>query len=262
MTEPPSPYAEGRVCVVTAGGPHPWIIINALADCFANVAVIVEEPERRGAFLARRARLQGWVSVVGQFGTMCLIGVGKALFRRRIARIIASEGLRAEPREGLPVRKIASVNSGDFLRAIDEVQPSVVLLAGSRILRPDALAGLPCPVLNYHAGITPRYRGMNGGYWALASDDRGNFGATVHLVDAGIDTGAIVAQVRGEPAANDNIMTYAYRLAALSRRMCVNVIEDALAGRLEPLQPGGQSRQWFHPTIWSYLWTGVAKGVW
>lgn len=145
MTEPPLSYAEGRVCVVTAGGPHPWIIINALADHFGDVQVIIEGPERRGAFLARRARLQGWVSVFGQFGTMCLIGVGKALFRRRIARIIASEGLRVEPRAGLPIRNIASVNSGDFLRAIDQVRPSVVLLAGCRILRPDALAGLPCP---------------------------------------------------------------------------------------------------------------------
>jgi len=262
MSEKPQQCGTGRVCVVTAGGPHPWCIINALADHFEDVHVIVEDSERRGAFLARRARLQGRFTVAGQFGTMCLIGVGKTLFRRRIARIISSEGLRAEPRAGLPIRKIASVNSGDFLRAIDDIRPSVILLAGCRILRPDALAGITCPVLNYHAGITPRYRGMNSGYWALARGDRANFGATVHLVDAGIDTGAVVAQVRGEPAANDNIMTYPYRLAAMSRRMCVDAIEGALIGRIEPRQPGGESRQWFHPTIWSYLWTGVAKGVW
>ena len=262
MTEPPSPQAAARICVVTAGGPYPWIIINALADRFGDVAVIVEEPESRGAFLARRARLQGWFATTGQFATMCLIGVGKRLFRRRITRIISSERLRTEPRAGLPVRKIASVNSGDFLWAIDETRPSVILLAGCRILRPEALAGIPCPVLNYHAGITPRYRGMNGGYWALASGDRANFGATIHLVDAGIDTGAIVAQVRGEPAANDNIMTYAYRLAAMSRQMCISAIEDALDGRLEPHVSGAESRQWFHPTIWSYLRTGFTKGVW
>ena len=58
---------------------------------------------------------------------------------------------------------------------------------------------MPCPVLNYHAGITPKYRGMNGGYWALATGDAGNFGATVHLVDAGVDTGGVLHQVRGRP---------------------------------------------------------------
>lgn len=252
----------GRVCVVTAGGPYPWIIINALADRFGKVHVLVEAPETRGAFLARRARLQGWFTVAGQFGTMCLIGFGKALFRRRIAQIIESEGLCVTPPAEQPLRKVTSVNSADFLKAIDEIRPTVLLLAGCRILKPNVLARISCPILNYHAGITPQYRGMNGGYWALAKGDRANFGTTVHLVNTGVDTGAIVAQVRGEPAGNDNIMTYAYRLAAMSRQMCVGAIEDALDGRLEPHEPGGESRQWFHPTIWSYLWTGVTKGVW
>ncbi|CCV14505.1 hypothetical protein MESS4_680058 [Mesorhizobium sp. STM 4661] len=54
----------------------------------------------------------------------------------------------------------------------------VVLLAGCRLLSRQTLARMPCPVLNYHAGIAPRYRGMNGGYWALASGDAENFGTS------------------------------------------------------------------------------------
>jgi len=257
-----APGNDGRVCVVTAGGPHPWIIINALVQRFGDVRVIVEDSEPRGAFLARRARLQGWFAVAGQFATMSLIRFGKVLLRQRISRIVTSERLDVEPRSGQPIVSMRSINSADFLHAIAEMQPGVILLAGCRILKPEFLAGIACPVLNYHAGITPQYRGMNGGYWALADRDRANFGATVHLVDAGIDTGAIIAQVRGEPARDDNIMTYAYRLAAMSRQMCVGAVEDALNGRLAPHQPGGASRQWFHPTIWSYLWTGWTKGVW
>lgn len=42
------------------------------------------------------------------------------------------------------------------------------------------------------------------------------------------------------------------------RRRC----QDALAGRLETHQSVGESKQWFHPTIWSYLWTGTTKGIW
>jgi len=261
MTEKSWPDTGG-VCVVTAGGPHPWIIINALIEHFGEVRIIVEDSEPRGAFLARRARLQGWFTVGGQFGTMCLIGFGKALFRRRIASIIESEDLVVDPPAGRIVRTVPSVNSDDFLQAIDEIQPSVILLAGCRIVKPEVLDRIICPVLNYHAGITPQYRGMNGGYWALANLDRANFGATVHVVDAGVDTGEVVAQVRGEPAADDNIMTYAYRLAAMSRQMCVDTIEDALACRLVPRERGGESLQWFHPTIWSYVWTGITKGVW
>ena len=59
-------------------------------------------------------------------------------------------------------------------------------------------------------------------------------------------------------------MLYALRLAAISRDICVRAVEDALAGRLAPQkqQPGMPSKQWYHPTIWFYLWTGLTKGVW
>ena len=39
---------------------------------------------------------------------------------------------------------------------------------------------------------------MNGGYWALASGDAADFGATVHWSIAGVDTGGVLYQVRGK----------------------------------------------------------------
>ena len=41
---------------------------------------------------------------------------------------------------------------------------------------------------------------------------------------------------------DDNIMTYALRLAANSRQVCVAAVEDALARRLETYQPVEESR--------------------
>jgi folate-dependent phosphoribosylglycinamide formyltransferase PurN len=148
------------------------------------------------------------------------------------------------------------------LQSIKENQPSVVLLAGCRLLSRDTLAKIPCPVLNYHAGIAPKYRGMNGGYWALASGDAENFGTTVHLVDAGVDTGGVVRQTHGRPEPGDTISSYALRQAAFSRDMCIEAVSDALAGKLRTCDPGLPSKQWYHPTIWFYLWTGVRRGVW
>jgi folate-dependent phosphoribosylglycinamide formyltransferase PurN len=259
MAQEPS---SSRVCVVTAGGPYPWIVINALGREFGPIDVILEEPEPRGAFLKRRARKVGWLATAGQFGTMILVRLGKRRLAGRIGRIVAENGLEEEPRPEHPVTRVASINAPEFLTAVERIDPKVVFLVGCRIARPDTLAALDVPVLNYHAGITPQYRGMNGGYWALASGDPGNFGATVHLVDAGIDTGAILYQVRGRPAPDDNIMTYAHRLAAMSRQMCVQAVRDALEDRLRPVTTDAPSRQWYHPTIWQYVWTGLTRGVW
>src|SRR4051794_3127459 len=250
------------ICVVTAGGPYAWIIINALGEAFGPIDVILETPEPRGAFLKRRARKIGWIKVAGQFGTMVLVRLGKKRFAERIRRIVVENGLREEPEPSHHIVEVESVNSKAFIDAITRLDPKVILLAGCRILKPAILGAIKCPVLNYHAGINPQYRGLNGGYWAMASGDAENFGATVHLVDAGVDTGPILHQVRGKSAPDDNIMTYGHRLAAMSREMCVTAVRDALEGRLKPLVTNAPSRQWYHPTVWQYVLTGLRRGVW
>jgi folate-dependent phosphoribosylglycinamide formyltransferase PurN len=250
------------ICVITAGGPYPWIIINALGAKFGPIDVLMEEPESRLAFLKRRARKIGWFSTAGQFATMVMVLLGKKRHAARIDAIVSENGLEPEPGPQHKIIEIGSVNSQACLAAIRRLDPKVVLLAGCRIMKPEILRAIPCPVLNYHAGINPQYRGMNGGYWALATGDQANFGATVHLVDAGVDTGGILYQVRGKPGMRDNIMTYGHRLAALSRDMCVRAVEDALKGELRVVETSGPSRQWYHPTIWQYLATGFRRGVW
>ena len=257
-----SPEDERPVVVITEGGPHIWAIVNAVTDKVGPVKVILETPESKRELLRRRARLQGWISALGQLGTMVWTRLSKRLHAGHVERMAALDWLETRPRPEQEIIEVPSANSPQCAAAIEAAAPGVVLLAGCRLLTRETLSKIPCPVLNYHAGITPKYRGMNGGYWALASGDADNFGTTVHLVDAGVDTGGVLRQVRGKPEPGDTIATYALRLAALSRDMCAAAVEDALAGNLAPFDPGLPSRQWYHPPIWSYLRTGLAKGVW
>ena len=178
-----------RIVVVTEGGPHIWAIVNAVAGRLGPVTVILETPESKAKLLRRRAARQGWFNVAGQVGTMMLTRLGKRFLAGRAEKLVAENRLETGPRPGQAIVQVPSANSPEFLRVIEAAAPAVVLLAGCRLLTTQTLAALPCPVLNYHAGITPKYRGMNGGYWALANGDAENFGATVHLVDAGVDTG-------------------------------------------------------------------------
>jgi folate-dependent phosphoribosylglycinamide formyltransferase PurN len=250
------------IVVVTEGGPHIWTIVNAITDRLGPVSVILESPESKKQLLLGRARRQGWISAAGQLGTMVLTRLGKRFFAGHAARLIAEQKLQTDPKPGQNIIHVPSANAPECLRAIEEIQPGVVLLAGCRLLSRQTLAKMPCPVLNYHAGIAPKYRGMNGGYWALASDDADNFGTTVHLVDAGVDTGGVLRQARGRPQPGDTISSYALRQAAFSRDICVEAVSDALAGKLAVSDPCLPSKQWYHPTIWFYLRTGMKSGVW
>ncbi|MES0014878.1 formyl transferase [Mesorhizobium sp. M0037] len=253
---------SAAIVIVTEGGPHIWAIVNAIADQLDPVSVILESPESKKQLLLGRARRQGWFSAIGQLGTMVLTRLGKRFFAGHAERLIADQKLETEPKPGQKIIHVSSANAADCLQAIADIRPGVVLLAGCRLLSRQTLAQMPCPVLNYHAGIAPKYRGMNGGYWALACGDPQNFGTTVHLVDAGGDTGGVLKQARGKPEPGDTISSYALRQAAFSRDICVEAVRGALDGKLATIKPDLPSKQWYHPTIWFYLWTGLTKRVW
>ena len=211
-----------------------------------------EEPEPHALFLKRRARKIGWFSTAGQFATMVLVRLGKKRFAARIDRIVAENTLEQEPRPEHRVTEIGSVNAPAFLEAIKRIDPKVVLLAGCRIMKPgrsrsDRLPGAELP-RRHQPAVPRRQRRLLGA--GLRRPE--NFGTTVHLVDAGVDTGGILYQARGKPAPDDNIMTYAHRQAAMSRDMCVRAVGDALEGRLAVVPNDAPSRQWYHPPIWQY----------
>lgn len=250
------------ILVITAGGPYPWIIINALARRFKGVEVALEQPESKALFLRRRARKIGWLQTAGQFGTMTLSRFGKRFVRAREAELIAAHDLETAPSPSTPVTEVSSANGDDCLALIAARSPDVVFLASCRMLSRKTLAAIACPVINYHSGINPKYRGLAGGWWARAGGDAGNYGTTVHLVDSGVDTGEILYQAFLDPDPRDTLLTDAMAMAAGSREIAIKAVEDALSGRLQPKASELPSVQRFHPPIWTYLWTGLSRRIW
>src|SRR5690349_13045555 len=91
---------NAAIVVVTEGGPHIWAIVNAIADRLGPVSVILESPESKKQLLLGRARRQGWLSAIGQLGTMVLTRLGKRFFAGHAARLIAEQKLETEPKPG------------------------------------------------------------------------------------------------------------------------------------------------------------------
>jgi methionyl-tRNA formyltransferase len=115
-----------------------------------------------------------------------------------------------------------------------------------------------------HAGITPRYRGVHGGYWALVEQHPEWVGTTVHLVDPGIDTGRILAQATFEVTGADSFATYpdlhlVHGLPLLGAQIDGLLAGDELDEGLTSIAPG--SGLYYHPTCWGYLWRRWRHGV-
>jgi phosphoribosylglycinamide formyltransferase-1 len=73
-------------------------------------------------------------------------------------------------------------------------RPDLVVLAGfMRVLGPPLLQRFPGRIINVHPALLPSFAGHSAPQDALAAGVRIS-GCTVHVVDAGVDTGPIIAQ--------------------------------------------------------------------
>jgi len=108
--------------------------------------------------------------------------------------------------------------------------PDLVVSAGfMKILGPAFLARFPGRVVNTHPALLPAFPGAHAVADALAYGVRVT-GCTVHLVDAGTDTGPIVAQQAVPVLDGDDEATLHERIKVIERELLVDVLA-ALATR-------------------------------
>jgi methionyl-tRNA formyltransferase len=91
------------------------------------------------------------------------------------------------------VQCVQTVNGADAVHTLRALQPDIIMQAGAGILRQRIFTLARLATLNLHHGIAPLIRGMHSIYWALWEDRPEWLGATVHRIDAGIDTGQVLA---------------------------------------------------------------------
>jgi methionyl-tRNA formyltransferase len=156
--------------------------------------------------------------------------------------------------------KVSSVNAPEAVSAIRARSPKVIVVNGTRIIRREVLESVPATFLNTHAGITPKYRGAHGAYWALLNNDAERCGVTIHVVDPGIDTGPVVAQAIIAPTAEDSFVTYPFLQLAAALPVLVNSVGQALEGKLTTRPAEGETAVWYHPGALQYL-VGRSRGT-
>ena len=269
------PRGVRRVVVLTREDETTALLVHALTPRCDEVITIVEEPESRLATARRRARRIGRVRVAGQLVFAALVvPLLRRRARARVTSILASADSEAAP---VTVRRVESVNAPATLELLRLLDPAVVVVLGTRIIASTVLEGVGCPFVNLHAGITPRYRGMHGAYWALSERRADLVGTTVHLVDRGIDTGQVLGRAYFRVEPEDSIVTYPY----LNLVEGLPVLADQVARLLDggppcagtsPVVTGaaadpaaeltaGDSRLWSHPTLWGYLGRRLISGL-
>ena len=247
-------FANKKIVMLTGPGESTNILFHALDAEFGVYRIIVETPVSQKQLLKRRVEKLGWRTVLGQIAFKLLVAVPLSrAAQSRLQALKQTHGLNDQPLPPDRTIRVNSVNDPACIAALQELNPDVVVVNGTRIIAKRVLTSVPCPFINTHAGITPLYRGVHGGYWALANDDAANCGVSVHLVDAGIDTGGIIAQALIHPEAEDSFVTYPLLQLIAGLPLLKAAVRATLTGtiQLRPA-PEGNSRLWSHPTLAEY----------
>jgi phosphoribosylglycinamide formyltransferase 1 len=119
---------------------------------------------------------------------------------------------------------------GALTEATAAHSPDLVVSAGfMKILGPQFLSKFEGRILNTHPALLPAFPGAHGVADALAHGVKVT-GCTVHLVDAGTDTGPILAQQAVPVLDDDNEQTLHERIKVVERRLLVDVIAAVATG--------------------------------
>lgn len=148
-------------------------------------------------------------------------------------------GLEIARAAGVPT---AVVEPGEFpdrqawdaalARAVGVFEPGLVVSAGfMRILGAAFLARFEGRVINTHPALLPAFPGVHAVRDALAHGVRVT-GCTVHVVDAGVDTGPIIAQRAVEVTEDDDEAGLHERIKVLERALLVDVVGRIARGGL------------------------------
>jgi len=100
-------------------------------------------------------------------------------------------------RPSTSVLGVEDINSQEIEELLRVMDIAAIVVFGTGIIRSDILA-LPCPIINLHWGYSPYYRGSYTCRWALHDGHPEAMAVTLHLLDRGIDSGDILAQLKPE----------------------------------------------------------------
>ncbi|MEU7814214.1 phosphoribosylglycinamide formyltransferase [Pseudonocardia sp. NPDC049154] len=148
------------------------------------------------------------------------------------------EALNRATRSGVPTFTVRPAEHPDrpawdraLLAAVLEHRPDLVVSAGfMRILGAPFLDGIGRPIINTHPALLPAFPGAHAVRDALAHGVTVT-GTTVHLVDAGVDTGPILAQEAVPVLPGDTEAVLHERIKIAERRLLVATVATLGTGK-------------------------------
>jgi len=154
-----------------------------------------------------------------------------------ISNVESAHGLERARRAGIPAvfrdhrGKSREAFDADLVAEMREHGVELVCLAGfMRLLSPTLVRAFRGRILNVHPALLPAFPGLDAQRQALEHGVKLS-GATVHVVDEGLDSGPIVMQEAVRVLGADTVETLSARILEAEHRIYPRAVRALLEGR-------------------------------
>lgn len=149
--------------------------------------------------------------------------------------------------------------------AMRRLEPDVILVFGTGLLEQSLIDAFPNRILNIHLGLSPYYRGAGTNFWPLVNREPEYCGATIHFLDAGVDSGPIVAHVRPEMHDDDGPHEIGNQTIVAAADALASAAMALLTGGVRSVEQRGEGRLYrradFSADAVRRLYDNVADGM-
>lgn len=151
-------------------------------------------------------------------------------------------------RAGVPFLQPLKMKDPALHEALRAWQADVFVVAAFGRILPQVILDIPphgC--INVHASLLPKYRGAGPIQWAVINGET-ETGITTMVMDAGMDTGAMLLQERVPILPEETAGSLSVRLAAVGARLLLETLRRLEAGALTP-QPQDNAQATLAPML-------------
>lgn len=140
---------------------------------------------------------------------------------------------------GLPAEAVSPSDFADretfdlaLMRALAAARPELLICAGfMRIISKAGIRAAPCPMINIHPSLLPKFPGLHTHARALAAGER-EHGASVHLVDEVLDGGRVLARARVPVHPGEDPSQLAERVLRREHPLLIATVRAIADGRI------------------------------
>ncbi len=202
-----------------------WPVLTGLCACFGGLLCYPDRMNksfRLGILGSGRGSNFGAIAAALANGSLSAEAavVVSDISGAGILQLARGLGIRHEFVEPGPFRtKLSEIAEAQFIQILQEARVDLVVLAGfMRVLKGPFLRAFEGRIVNIHPSLLPSFPGLEA--WKQALDHGVKVtGCTVHFVDAGVDSGAIVGQRAVEVLEQDTAETLHQRIQAAEHEL-------------------------------------------